>query len=162
MLAIKQRYAARFESLLAAIPIQPQITLNAGCGLYLEAASVRARWPDALHLGVDVALDDLHQVKPGVARIQAKLEYLPLRCCTQVVLVRHPDIIRRRAGWAHFFQHLPSLVSQGGYLLVTTYSPLELETLTQLVNLPRHPLTESQLASVNLAGQDKYPLLYRI
>jgi hypothetical protein len=111
---------------------------------------------------VDVVLDDLRQIKHGMARIQANLQRLPLRCCVDVVLVRHPDIIRRWAGWAHFFQHLPSVLRPGGYLLVTTYSPLELETLTQMVNLPRHPLTESQLAPVNLAGQDKYPLLYRV
>ncbi|MFP4321927.1 MAG: hypothetical protein ACLFTK_05680 [Anaerolineales bacterium] len=152
----------RFYSLLTIIPEPPKRTLNAGCGLYTEADIIVRHWPDALHIGLDVNWPDLNLIRERISPVQANLQALPFRCHFDLVVVRHPDIIRRPVSWRAFFETTPAILAPKGYLLVTTYSLRERDAVRATVPLARLIIDETQLAPVNLAGQDKYPLLYTV
>jgi len=64
-------------------------------------------------------------------------------------------------GWCRIIPHLLALIAPGGYLLITLYAPDEVETVLAPGLPPTCPLDESALAPPDLAGHDRYALVFQ-
>jgi trans-aconitate methyltransferase len=158
---------ARLRSILAQLPLGglPPRLVNVGCGMYPSARLVQDALPAWALYGLDLNGDALRRARrdaPSLRLIQADAKDLPglLRARFGLVLVRHPDVYRR-AAWCRIIPRLPALLAPEGFLLITLYAPEEVETMRALDLPPPCPLDESALAPPDLAGRDRYALVFR-
>jgi trans-aconitate methyltransferase len=157
---------ARLRSILAQLPLAgltPRL-LNVGCGVYPSAHLLRDMLPGWALYGLDLDSEVLRRAwrdAPFLRLVQADANALPglRRAWFGLVLVRHPDV-HRRATWCRIIPRLPELLAAGGYLLITLYVPEEVETVLALDLPPACPLDESALAAPDLAGRDRYALVF--
>lgn len=149
---------SRLAALLNGLPIpaHPPRTLNIGCGTLSEGEQLAATYPNRLHIGLDFDGQALRQAPPAFARIQADARYMPLRGEFALILVRHPDVIRRRENWTHILTRLPKFLAADGVLLVTVYALMELDFVRHV--LPDTPLSlgYGRLPPPDLIGRDRF------
>jgi trans-aconitate methyltransferase len=158
---------ARLRSILAQLPLAslPPRLLNVGCGPYPSAHLLRDVLPAWALYGLDLDGEALRRARrdaPFLCLVQADANTLPglLQARFGLVLVRHPDVYRQ-AAWCRIIPRLPALLAPGGCLLITLYAPEELEAL-RMLDLPLVCwLDEPALAPPDLAGRDRYPLVFR-
>jgi hypothetical protein len=132
--------ANRFASILAQLPIGTR-QLSIGCGAFEESACL----PDCI--GIDV--------EAGCGHVQADGRWLPFACPFDLTIIRHPDVARNPAAWGSILQAYP------GLLLVTLYSPDEVDFVRQHVSRRRYPISERRLAPVDATGRDKFVLVFQ-
>lgn len=146
----------RFASILAALPIpnRPPRSLSLGCGVFPELPILRERWADWLHIGVDV---DGGVLRQGV-RVQAHAARLPFACDFSLIIIRHPDIARWRAGWRAVLTTAPRYLARGGVLLATSYTLDEHEFICAAQPLLQMP--PALFLPPDLAGRDRYVAVY--
>jgi SAM-dependent methyltransferase len=158
---------ARLRSILAQLPLAdlPPRLINVGCGVYQSARPVRDALSTWALYGLDLDGDALRRARrdtPSLRLVQANAKDLPglLQARFGLVLVRHPDV-HRRAAWCRIIPRLPALLAPGGFLLITLYAPEEVDAVRALDLPPACPLDESALAPPDLAGRDRYGLVFR-
>jgi SAM-dependent methyltransferase len=152
----------RLLSALAQLPLDdlPPRVLNVGCGTYPSAQPLGEALPGWTLFGVDIDGDALRRAPfSDLHLIQADARYLPVRGPFGLVIIRHPDLYRSYTAWAQIIPSLPTLLAPGGLLLITLYAPEEVELIRALSLPPAYSL--DSLASVDLAGYDRYVLAYR-
>lgn len=161
----RQDVLPRLRSVIAQLPCVglPPRVLNVGCGSFPSAGELRAALPGWTLYGVDIdgaALCRAYRAN-GVRLIQADATALPLALQVRfgLVLVRHPDVFRRRA-WAEIIPRLPALLAPGGLLLIMVYAPEEVRLIRSLPLLPDYPLDEDNLAAADLVGRDRFVLAF--
>lgn len=176
----------RLHSIMIQLPLDglPPRVLEVGCGAD-PAASVLPGWT---FYGVDLDGEALRRARadleptiaPGIGGnldgealrracraglrlVQADARRLPDLLHTRfgTVLLRHPDLIRRRAAWGEAIPRLPALLPPGGLLLITLYAPEEVEIVQALDLPPAYPLDAGSLVPCDLAGHDRFALAYR-
>ncbi len=158
--------ASRLRSILEQLPMAalPPRLLNVGCGEWEEAATLRQMLPGWTFYGIDLdsaALRRALQSDPRLRLVQGDAIHIPglLRASFGLILVRHPDLFRRTA-WRRILPALPHQLAPGGYLLITLYAPEEAEHIRAVPLPPLTPLDGRALAAPDLAGHDRFPLLY--
>ncbi len=156
----------RLHTLLVRLPVAglPPQLLSVGCGDCPEAATVQAALPGWTFYGIDVDGDALRHARhtsPALGLVRADASHLPglLRARFGVILLRHPDLFQRRAAWRRIIPALPESLAPGGVLLVTLYTPEETEFVRALLPAADPP-DEGALAPPDLAGHDRFALLY--
>jgi hypothetical protein len=77
------------------------------------------------------------------------------------VVIRHPDIAKNRAAWQGIFVDVPQLLARDALLLVTSYDLDEIEFARQSIRLRYVPLDEARLVPPDLAGRDRFALVFR-
>jgi trans-aconitate methyltransferase len=137
--------------------------LDVGCGEYPSAETLRDRLPEWALYGIDLDRDALRRARthfPDLRLVQADARHLPalLHTTFGLILVRHPDLFRRRAAWSRIIPTLPDLIAPGGALLITLYAPEEVELIRALRLPPVYAL--NGLASADFAGHDRYVLAF--
>ena len=159
---------ARLNSILALLPT-PRIALDLGCGACTDLISANfygAEWV----VGVDHDLLALRWAKrlntPRLWLVHADIAHLPLTETFDLVLVRHPDVVRSRPAWLAALNALPRLSVRRGHILLTTYEQHEIDWIQVTVqavapNLTPIPLPDERLAPVGLAGRDRFYRVYR-
>jgi SAM-dependent methyltransferase len=143
----------------------PPRLLSVGCGDCPEAATVQAALPGWAFFGLDLDGDALRRARhtaPALRLVQADARHLPglLRARFGVILLRHPDLFQRRSAWRQIIHALPESLAPGGVLLITLYAPEETEFVRALLPAADPP-DEGALAPPDLAGHDRFALLYR-
>ena len=160
------RLAAALAALTAGMP-PPRRILDVGCGTFASADVLRARFPAALVCGLDRDGDVLQFAPPwpGPAGcvIVADGAWLPFAPTPgfDLILVRHPDVDRRREGWQRVGVALAACLAAEGRIVVSCYSPHEADVLRAVllrVGLEMLPLDQKILPPANLAGQDRVVL----
>lgn len=157
----------RLASILRQLPpITTPRALNTGCGAFPAAHTLRQQYPAWVLYGLDrdpAALRAAQQSDPALRLIRADALVLPSLLHTRfgLVLVRHPDLFRHREMWLTVLRRLPALLAPDGVLLVTVYAPEEIDLLRTLEFPSPLPLSEQNLAPVDLAGQDRYVCAWR-
>lgn len=158
---------ARLRSILTQLPLAglPPRLLSVGCGAYPSAHLLWDLLPGWALYGLD--LDGAAQRRarrdaPFLRLVQADANVLTglLRTRFGLVLVRHPDVYRRPT-WCRIIPRLPGLLAPGGTLLITLYTPEEVEAVLALDLPPACLPDESMLAAPDLAGRDRYALVFR-
>jgi trans-aconitate methyltransferase len=156
----------RLRSVLDQLPSNDsRVVLNVGCGTFPSARTLHGARPGWALVGVDVDENALRRARhtwPDLRLLCADAIHLSglLRARFGLILVRHPDVIRHRATWSRIIAALPNLLAPGGVLLVTVYAPEEVEVICALALPPPFVLDERVLAPVDLAGRDRFPLVY--
>lgn len=156
----------RLESILNQLPAVPVTrALSVGCGIFPSALTLRRARPGWTLYGVDldgVALRQARAHDPALHLLQIDIRDLPdvLRVPFGLILVRHPDLFRHPQTWEATIPRLPQMLSPGGTLLVTLYSPHEAAVLAGFTLPPPFKLDEGALAPVDLAGRDRYVRLF--
>lgn len=113
-------------------------------------------------IGVDYDSAALHtaaqRTLPVLRLVCADAEYVPLPvACTDLILIRHPDVHRAPEGWARALRNAPRLLRDGGVLMVTTYTQPELAQVRHwLEGVPLVLLPLSSLVAVGLQGRDRH------
>lgn len=150
---------SRFASILnqLPIPIYPPRSLSVGCGAFLEYDDLCTFRPDWLHLGVD---QDRIMLRKRLPVIVAEAPHFPFDCLFSLVIVRHPDLDKTPENWQIIFDHLPSLITRGGFLLITTYTYAEYQTVIDNLPWPAYPLDLVTLTPPDLVGSDRYVLAF--
>jgi SAM-dependent methyltransferase len=158
--------SARLRSALRQLPLagMPARALDIGCGANAAANVLHDLLPGWTFYGIDIDHDALKHAQVGFPAqylIQADARTLPglFRACFGLIVLRHPDLYRHRAAWKQIIPVLPALLAPGGSLLIALYAPEEVELIRGLPLPPPYPL--NGLAPVNLAGQDRYLLVFR-
>lgn len=152
----------RLACILAQLPpIHTPRALNVGCGAYSSVHTLRQHHPTWALYGLDRdarALRIAHRHDPALRLIQADARTLPglLRATFGLILVRHPDLFRHQLDWYAILHDLPALLAADGVLLLTVYGLDEVDLLHTFRLPARLRLDESQFASANHAGQDRY------
>ncbi len=161
---------ARLRSVLRLLPAErlPPRLLNVGCGPFPAARTLHGARADWTLWGLD---RDGHALR--IARrahsdlplvlVRADARTLPglLRGTFGLVIIRHPDLHRRRA-WQAILPRLGELVAPGGALLVTLYAAAEADLLPTRTLPSLLPLDEAALAPVALDGWDRYVFAYNV
>lgn len=158
--------ASRLRSILEQLPtadLLPRL-LNVGCGEWEEAATLTDLLPGWTFYGIDLdaaALRAAHRRDSRLRLVQGDAVHISglLRARFGLILVRHPDLFRRTA-WRRILPALPGQLAPGGYLLITLYAPEEAEHIRAVPLPPLAPLDRLALAAPDLAGHDRFPLLY--
>jgi hypothetical protein len=179
---------ARLYSALSQLPC-PSLALELACGddpavaHYFTAYCASTRFFAVDHdylalkrLGLQAAL-----LSPALSPTQAKgkgaiqnnwiqrailllasITALPFAARFDLIIARHPDIDRHRADWQTAFSRLPTYLSPGGHVLVTTYSISEADQLRDWLKV----ITADEVLLLNLAppaltGRDRFIFCYR-
>jgi SAM-dependent methyltransferase len=169
----------RLRSVIDRLPIArlPPRLLNVGCGAFPSAGVLRAALPGWTMTGVDLDRQALRTaaIRRTAARqrsdadqppgrlhlVQADAAALPLQRSARfgLVLVRHPDVFRRRA-WAEIIPRLPERLVPGGLLVIMVYAPEEVRLIRALPLSRDFPLDEDDLSPPDLAGRDRFVLVF--
>ncbi len=161
----------RLRSVIERLPLAglPPRLLNVGCGAFPSAGELRAALPGWALVGVDLdgkalqsaATQRTAQQANGLHLVQADAAALPLARLARfgLVLVRHPDVFRRRA-WAEIIPRLPARLAPGGMLVIMVYAPEEVRLIRALPLPPDFPLDEADLAPSDLVGRDRFVLAF--
>jgi hypothetical protein len=150
---------ARLASLLDLLPIpeSPLHSLNIGCGRALEYSLMAARWGNWLHIGLDFNQEELREAPLTRVRGDGAFPPFPPQSFA-FILVRHPDVIRRREKWRAVFPRLPELLVSGGVLALTAYSLFEYDFARDALPLHLLPISMGDLAPIDMVGRDRYVL----
>ena len=100
----------------------------------------------------------------SVHLIQAHIARLPLRARFDWIIARHPDVDRHRADWERALTASRDWLNEGGVLLITLYSLLEVDTVSDWMSrttLVPYALNGSQMAPPGLGARDRFVLAYR-
>ncbi|MCC7451472.1 MAG: class I SAM-dependent methyltransferase [Anaerolineae bacterium] len=143
---------------------RPHSILELGCG----AGDHFPIYPqDALIIALDldpVALWWAVQESSCVHILQAHITRLPLCARFDWIVARHPDVDRHHADWERAFTTSRDWLNEGGVLLITLYSLLEVDTVSGWMaraTLVPFALNERQIVAPGLAGRDRFVLAYR-
>jgi trans-aconitate methyltransferase len=143
----------------------PPRLLDVGCGDCLAAEVLLQALPGWVITGVDLdgaALDRARKRLPSLLLVEADAATLPGLLHTRfgLILVRHPDLFARRASWNRILPMLPELLAPGGWLVITLYAPDEVDLVRALSLPPGSLLNEQALAPADLAGRDRFILVF--
>jgi len=160
-----QRTLPRLHSLLTQLPTHdlPPLLLDVGCGVYAASVTMRTALPGWELYGIDLdsnALRRARHLDPELRLVRADARSLPglLHTHFGLILVRHPDLYLHPTPWQQILMTLPHLLAPAGFLIITLYAPEEIEMIERLGLPPRYP---DMLAPTDLAGQDRFVLVYR-
>ena len=160
----------RFTDLLNFLPnFDGPIVLDLGCGNADCLSVVNSHYRNAVCFGLDRVLVDLHQVGDWVYPVQADIRAMPFRLDVfDLVISRHPDLIRNRETWRTAFLSVHKLLKVSGWWLITCYTLPELEqTCDILESCPRlrwHTMQSDnhRLYPPDLVGHDRYAIFCRL
>lgn len=160
------QHAARLGSAVAHLALAgvPPRGLEIGCGAYPAAAELAGLLPGWRWIALDLDEAALRRApREPAALVRADAERLPLahRARFGLILVRHPDVLRRRA-WARLLPRLAERLAPGGVLLITLFGPVEAHAVGALPLPPAHPLDERALAPVGHDGRDRVVLAFQL
>jgi hypothetical protein len=155
--------SARFASILHQLHLvdDPPRSLNIGCGDFPEFKHLRDHRPAWTHIGLDPDLNALRRASHASPRLCADGVRLPFAITFSLLVIRHPDVARNRAAWQGIFVDVPQLLARDALLLVTSYDLDEIEFAQQSIRLRYVPLNEARLAPPDLAGRDRFALVFR-
>ena len=160
---------ARLRSLLAQLPLDslPPRALEVGCGAYPAARVLAEVLPGWVLYGIDCdgeALRHARQEAPSLRLLQADALQLPGLLCARfgLILVRHPDLYRHLDTWRAIIGGLPSLLPPRGVLVITLYTPEEVDAIHLPGLPPLFPLDENALAPVDLDGRDRFVVVVNL
>jgi hypothetical protein len=155
--------SARFTSILHQLHLvdDPPRSLNIGCGDFPTFNILTNHLPMWTHIGLDVDLPALRRAPHASLRLCADGQRLPFAITFSFVVIRHPDIAKNRAAWQGIFVDVPQLLARDALLLVTSYDLYEIEFARQSIRLRYVPLDEAHLAPPDLAGRDRFALVFR-
>jgi SAM-dependent methyltransferase len=140
--------------------------LDLGCGDCPDIASYcQPDWPpNAVTVGIDLDFQALRSAaKRNIHIAQADFRQLPFSVRFDLILIRHPDVVRNETAWRYAISQLPICLSATGVVVITTYSVAEMDTLRGwLVRGSLKPLAldTSRLRATGLAGRDRLVTAY--
>jgi hypothetical protein len=121
-----------------------------------------------LVISLDTDVEALGRARKQAATnhlIQADINYLPLQRQFDLVLARHPDIDLHKNDWQAVLATIGNLLTYRGFLVITTYSVHEVETLRRWLYhqpLMPFPLEQARLTEPDIDGQDRFILAFQL
>jgi hypothetical protein len=133
--------------------------LVVGCGQFASAPVLRSLFPGGLLCGIDLdrAVLRIAADRRVVVADGAHLPFAPTPGF-DLIVVRHPDVDRRPAGWWRVGIALGGWLAAGGHVLVSGYIHAEVEILRDSLiraGLRSVALDQKTLPPVDLVGQDR-------
>jgi len=164
-----QRLSATLAHIAEEFIASPSEVVIVGAGDCDECAALIAVFPTSHVTAIDAVPGAVQQarrrfVSQGVEVLEGDAaDILPTLPRFQVVLVRHPDVDRQPAGWAHNLTACAAYLEQGGVIVVTAYTFHEVEWLRAHIEsscpgLRLQPV--DPLIPVAISGADRYILVY--
>ena len=132
---LQKRVCAQLAALLDVTPLNPNATLDLGCGTGLSTAELVARYPHADHLGLDLAEGMLTEARTrsacnGIRWMCADAEHLPL-AAGSVDLVFSNLSLQWFPDPAAAFAEAARVLAPGGVLCFSTLGPRTLYELRE-------------------------------
>lgn len=158
-------HPARLRSAIARLGLNgvPPRGLEIGCGAYPAASRLAGLLPGWWWIALDLDEAALHRAPRGsTVLVRADAERPPLAAGVRfgLILVRHPDVLRRSA-WARLLPRLPGRLAPGGALLITLFDPDEAHAVRALPMPPARPLDEAALVLAGRDGRDRVVLAFQ-
>lgn len=159
----------RLRSVFDQLPLDglPRRLLNVGCGDYPSLPIVTDTLPAWTSLGLDLDLPALRRAARRLPRppvVQADAARLPFarNASFGLIMVRHPDVFRRRTAWSRLLPTLAGRLAPNGLLVITVFTGGEVALIRRLPLPPHLALNETALASPDVAGHDRFVLAFRV
>jgi SAM-dependent methyltransferase len=163
--AARPEHLARLRSAITRLALEgvPPRGLEVGCG-DSPAAALAAVLPAWQWIALDVDHSALRRAPRGsAALVRADAERPPLAVGMRfgLILVRHPDVLRRHA-WARLLPGLAHWLAPRGALLITLFSHDEARVVHDLPLPPARLLDDAVLAPATHDGRDRIVLAFQL
>ncbi len=158
-------FPARLRSAIASLALDgvPPRGLEIGCGAYPAAAGLAGLLVGWQWIALDLDEAALRRApRASAALVRADAEHPPLAVSARfgLILVRHPDVLRRSA-WARLLPRLAERLAPHGVLLITLFDPDEAHALHALPMPPAYALDEAALVPAGRDGRDRVLLAFQ-